>query len=424
MNNANRLGALEAARAIEAGTLTSEALVDACLARIEERNGEVLAFTAVDRELALRHARAADAATGGVLRGIPFAVKDVIDTVDYPTAYGSPIFAGHRPRLDAGSVAVAREQGAVVLGKVATSEFATQTPSTTRNPLNLGHTPGGSSSGSAAAVADFMVPVAYGTQTTGSIVRPASYCGVVGYKPTFGFIGAAGLKLLSPMQDTIGLLTRTVEDAAFFAFGLHGTKLAVQDDVRPRLAVCQSRQWEHAKPAMVDAIERLAADAQRQGAVVKRVTLPADIEDLVEMQIRLFAFEARRPGPPPPPHDAGQFSERLKQRLAGGIGITAAEYLAMRQRAAQARIRIQALFQDVDALLYPPAEGEADAGLADSGSPRFGALWSLLHLPCVSFPVTRGPQGLPLGVQAIGAYGDDERVLSVAAFLSRVAQAR
>jgi Asp-tRNA(Asn)/Glu-tRNA(Gln) amidotransferase A subunit family amidase len=422
MENANQLGALEAARAIEAGTLTSEALVGACLARIEERNADVLAFTAFDRELALRHARAADAATGGVLRGIPFAVKDVIETVDYPTAYGSPIYAGHRPRLDAGCVAQAREQGGVVLGKVATSEFATQTPSTTRNPLNLGHTPGGSSSGSAAAVADFMVPVAYGTQTTGSIVRPASYCGVVGYKPTFGFIGAAGLKLLSPMQDTIGLLTRNVADAAFFAFGLHGAKLVAQDDVRPRLAVCQSRQWEHARPEMARAVEQLAADAQRQGATVKRVTLPAEIEELVEMQVRLFAFEARQSLAHERQHDAAQFSERLKQRLAGGIGITPADYLAMRQRAAQARVTIQALFQDVDALLYPPAEGEADAGLADSGSPRFGALWSLLHLPCVSFPVTRGPQGLPLGVQAIGAYGDDQRLLSAAAFLSRVAR--
>lgn len=420
MKSPNQLSALEAARAIEAGQLTSEALARACLDRIAERNRDVLAFTATDRELALRHARLADQQSGGLLRGIPFAVKDVIETVDYETAYGSPIYLGHRPRVDAGCVAKARENGAVVLGKVATSEFATQTPSTTRNPHNLQHTPGGSSSGSAAAVADFMVPVAFGTQTTASIVRPASYCGVVGYKPTFGFIGTAGLKPLSPTQDTIGLLTRTVEDAAFFAFGLHGAKVASQEDLPLRLAICRSGQWDHARPEMIDAVERLAAAAQRHGATVRTITLPREIEELYELQARLFAFEARQSLAHERIHDSGKFSERLKQRLAGGVGITPEEYLAMRRRAAMARAQVNSLFDGVDALLYPPAQGEADFGLADSGSPRFGALWSLLHVPCVSFPVARGPQGLPIGVQAIGAYGDDVRVLAVAAFLMRL----
>lgn len=424
MTLANHFSALDAAHALEAGTLTSEALVRACLDRIAERNNDVLAFTAVDADTALHHARLADRSTAAPLRGIPFAVKDVIDTADYPTAYGSPIYAGHRPRSDAACVATARERGAVVLGKVATSEFATQSPSKTRNPLNLGHTPGGSSSGSAAAVADFMVPVAFGTQTTASIVRPASYCGVVGYKPTFGFIGVAGLKPLSPTQDTIGLLTRTVADAAFFSFGLHGARITSQTDIRPRLAVCESRQWAHARPEMAQAIEQLAAEAQRQGASVQRITLPADIEDLVDLQVRLFAFEARQSLASERANNSSQFSERLQKRLDGGIGITPQDYLDMRRRAALARVKVQALFADVDALLYPPAEGEADVGLADSGSPRFGALWSLLHLPCISLPVTKGPAGLPLGVQAIGAYADDERLLAVAAFLSRVAAAR
>ncbi|MCJ0765616.1 amidase [Variovorax terrae] len=424
MTPANHLSALDAARAIEAGTLSSEALVRACLARIAERNADVRAFTAVDEATALQHAREADRAATGPLRGLPFAVKDVIETADYPTAYGSPIYAGHRPRLDAACVASARERGAVVLGKLATSEFATQTPSDTRNPLNLGHTPGGSSSGSAAAVADFMVPVAFGTQTTASIVRPAAYCGVVGYKPTFGFFNSAGLKPLSPGQDTLGLLARSVADAAFFGFGLHGARLADTPDLRPRLAVCQSRQWAHARPEMAQAIEQLAADAERQGASVQRITLPADIEDLVEMQARLFAFEARQSLAHERLHHSAQFSPRLQRRLDGGLGITPQDYLEMRRRAARGRRQIQALFADVDALLYPPAEGEADAGLADSGSPRFGALWSLLHLPCVSLPIARGPHGLPLGTQVIGAYGDDARLLAVAGFVSRAAAAR
>ena len=421
MKAPHQLGALEAACAIEAGTLTSEVLVRSCLERISQRNQDLHAFTAWDPDRVVQHARQSDQQGQGPLKGIPFAVKDVIDTADEPTAYGSPIYQGHRPRVDAGCVAIARENGAIMLGKVATSEFATQTPSTTRNPHHLQHTPGGSSSGSAAAVADFMVPVAFGTQTTGSIVRPASYCGVVGYKPTFGLIGTAGLKPLSPTQDTIGLLTRSVEDAAFFAFGMHGVTVTAENSVRPRLAICRSGQWDHARPEMVAAVEQVATRAERHGAAVRSITLPADIEDLYDLQGRVFAFEARQSLAHERLHHSAQFSERLRQRLAGGIGITPDDYLAMRQRAAQARARVQSLFADVDVLLYPPAQGEADIGLADSGSPRFGALWSLLHLPCVCFPVTRGPRGLPIGVQAIGAYGDDARVLAVAAFLQRIA---
>jgi len=177
----------------------------------------------------------------GLLAGVPFAVKDVIDTSDYPTAYGSPIYTGHQPRLDAACVRLARRQGAVVMGKVATGEFATQTPSLARNPLRTTHTPGGSSSGSAAAVAAGMVPVAFGTQTTGSIVRPAVYCGVVGYKPSFGMIGAAGMKTLSHTQDTIGVIARDVADVAFFTLGLHGTRPIMQGVSPGRGSRCAAR---------------------------------------------------------------------------------------------------------------------------------------------------------------------------------------
>ena len=197
MTMPHRLSVRQALGAMEDGSLTSETLVRACLERIEERNAQVQAFTAVDPDWTLEHARAADRAQAAPLRGIPFAVKDVVDTRHLLTAYGSPIYAGHRPAVDAACVARVKEFGGVILGKVATSEFATQSPSQTRNPLNLAHTPGGSSSGSAAAVADFMAPVAFGTQTTASTVRPASYCGIVGFKPTFGFINAAGVKPLS-----------------------------------------------------------------------------------------------------------------------------------------------------------------------------------------------------------------------------------
>ena len=422
MRRPNHMSALEAAGAIEAGTLTCQALVRSCLERIEQRNPEVLAFTAVHPELALEHADTADRSTPkGLLHGVPFAVKDVIETAQYDTTFGSPIYAGYRPRADASCVVMAREQGAVLLGKVDTSEFATQSPAATRNPLCLERTPGGSSSGSAAAVADFMVPVAFGTQTTGSIVRPASYCGVVGYKPSFGLIGAAGLKMLSPSQDTIGVLARDVADAAFFSFGLHSAARLASNDVRPRIGVCQSSQWSHARVEMIEAIEQLAARLERAGAVVLRIQLPAELEEIADMQPRLFAYEARQSLAHERVNFTDRLSPRLQARLDGGMGIDLPEYLEMRRRAARARSRVASLFVDVDALLYPAAEGEAELGLKDSGSPRFGALWTLLHLPCISFPIGRGPAGMPLGAQLIGAYAEDQKLLAVADFASRTA---
>lgn len=425
------MGLLQAARALEQGATTSEALVRSCLQRIEERNAEVRAFVAVDPPAALAQARAADAARSraqgplGLLHGLPFAVKDVIETADLPTAYGSPIYAGHRPRADAACVAGAREQGALVLGKAATSEFATQSPSGTRNPLDLSRTPGGSSSGSAASVGDGMVPVAFGTQTTASIVRPASYCGVVGYKPSYGFFADAGMKPLSPAQDTVGLLARNVADAAFFAYGVHGVRCTLPDagELRPRLAVCVSSQWQHARAEMANAIDGLAAKAERHGARVRRLVLPQEFEELVELQGRLFAFEARQSLAHERMHHAASFTPRLQQRLDGGLGITPQDYWAMRRRAAVTRQRLQAWLDEceVDALLYPPADGEAEPGIVDSGSARFGAIWSLLHVPCVCVPIDRGPNGLPMGTQVIGRYGDDERVLAVAAFVEQAA---
>ena len=418
----NCMSALEAARAIESGLLSCEALVRSCLERIAARNQEVLAFTAVDPLLALEHARKADRGSApGLLRGIPFAVKDICETADYETSFGSAIYAGHRPRADAACVARAREQGGVVLGKVATSEFATQTPSLTRNPLSLERTPGGSSSGSAAAVADFMVPLAFGTQTTGSIIRPAAYCGVVGYKPSFGLISTAGVKPLSPAQDTVGILAREVADAAFFAFGLHGAKAVLAADLKPRIGICMSNQWEHAKPEMVAAIEDLARRAAQRGAVVSRVQLPAELEALVDMQGRLVAYEARQALAHERIHCWERLSPRLQARLDGGIGIELAEYLDMRRRTERARERARALFAEVDVLLYPAADGEAEPGLQNSGSPRFGAVWTLLHLPCISLPAGRGPAGLPLGAQLIGAYDDDPRLLAVADFVGKAA---
>ena len=382
----------------------------------------MLARNRLDAELALSQARAADRRLGGLLRGIPVAVKDIIDTAGYHTVYGSPaLYAGHRPAADAGCVASAHEAGAVILGKVATSEFATQTPSATRNPLDLARTPGGSSSGSAAAVADFMVPVAFGTQTTGSITRPAAYCGVVGYKPTFGFISSAGVKTLSQSQDTVGVLTRTVSDAAFFSFGLAQTRVIKQPGLRPRIGMCLSSQWDHASPATHDALDAIAARAERAGASTLSAKLTPELEALIDLQSRLFAYEARQSLAYERTQHHEQLSARLQARLAGGKDVGADDYLQMRCQLEAGRRAVDALFGDVNVLLYPAADGEAELGLADSGSPRFGALWTALHLPTISLRIATGPAGLPIGAQLIGRYADDARLLAVASAFARIA---
>ncbi|MBC7779338.1 MAG: amidase, partial [Proteobacteria bacterium] len=239
----HRLSAVEASAALRAGTLTSEALVAACLERIAHREHDVQAWAHVDAEQALAQARALDRMPPrSPLHGIPVGIKDVIDTFDMPTAYGSPIYRAHRPSADAACVSLIRELGGVIMGKTVSTEFATRQPNKTRNPHALERTPGGSSSGSAAAVADFMVPLALGTQTSSSIIRPAAYCGVVGYKPSFGLINRAGMKFLSESLDTIGVLARTVEDAALLVGTLSGVALdapGAEPAAAPRVGVCR-----------------------------------------------------------------------------------------------------------------------------------------------------------------------------------------
>lgn len=425
MNKApTELTAVQAAALMESGALTAEALARACLDRIAERDGEVRAYLACDPDRVLAEARAVDRGhRGGLLRGIPYAVKDVIETVDYPTTYGSPIYQGYRTGRDAGVVACAAEQGAVLMGKVATGEFATQTPGPARNPLNTAHTPGGSSSGSAAAVAAGMALAALGTQTTGSLIRPAVYCGLVGYKPSFGVLSTAGVGTLSPMQDTVGLITRDVADAALFMGGLHGWRITLERMDRPRIGVCRSSQWQWARPQTVQAIEALASRLSAAGAQVRDVVLPAELEALVDVQAGIVAYDARQSLGHERLRHYDRLSQRLRDRIHGGAATILPDYLSMVRQVACARARILDFMADWDVLLYPATEGEAEVGIEYSGSPRFGALWTLLHMPSVSFPTTTGPTGLPLGAQVVGACGDDLRTLAVAQFVAAVQQA-
>src|SRR5262245_6653535 len=298
VEESNRYSAAEAAALIAAGKLTAVKLAEDCLARVEAREGAVQAWAHMDPRQVLEQARARDAEPRrGPLHGIPVAIKDIIDTGDMPTEYGSPIYAGHRPRADAACVALLRNAGAVIMGKTVTAEFAMSHPGKTRNPLDTARTPGGSSSGSAAAVADWMSPLALGTQTGGSVLRPAAFCGVVGFKPTFDAINPAGVKPNSASYDTVGLIARTVADVALgFAVmtnpGAKGSALPVVE--KPRIGFCRTPQWSKAEASTMAALEDAASRLAGAGASVCEVTLPGRFEAFANARARVGDFESSR----------------------------------------------------------------------------------------------------------------------------------
>jgi amidase len=382
-----------------------EAAVAAHLARIDAREADVGAWAYVDREGALARACALDA-TGsrGPLHGVSIGVKDVIDTADMPTEYGSPVYAGHRPREDAACVRRLKDAGAIVLGKTVTAEFAFVQPGRTRNPHDLACTPGGSSSGSAAAVADGMVPLALATQTGGSTIRPAAFCGVVGYKPAFGRIPTAGLKALAPSLDTIGVMARSVAEIARAAAVLEGEPLAAAaPPSAPRFALCRTPYAAEAEPQAIARLESVARAFARAGAAVRELELPDEFAELNALHRAIMAHETARSMA----HEWRTARARLSPGLAAFIetGLaTAPEAVA----AARARVEAckralpQRLAAD-ESILTLPAAGEAPVGLESTGNAMFCRLWTLLGVPCLALPAGRGARGLPLGVQLVGA---------------------
>ena len=425
MKDLHTLGATEAARLLAAGTITAEGLVKDCLERIEAREADVQAWAFLDPEAALRQARAADLQpASGLLHGLPIGVKDLIDTVDLPTSYGSPIYSGHRPAWDAPCVALARAAGGVVMGKTVTTEFAVMHPNKTRNPHDIRHTPGGSSSGSAAAVADFMVPLAFGTQTAGSIIRPAAYCGVVGYKPTYGMINRVGVKALSDILDTVGAIARSVPDVALLAAAVTGRRNLLVDEedaapAAPRIGICRTPEWGQALPETVQALESAARALGAAGAKVKDVDLPAAFGGLVAAQIDVMfhqqaaslAWERLVHWP--------KISARLQGILEEGLEVTVERFDAAAALARDCRRSLPDQFGDCDVLLAPSAPGASPEGLAMTGDPVFNRMWTLLHVPCVNVPVGKTAAGLPVGLQVVGRVGDDAKTLAAAHWVHR-----
>jgi amidase len=416
MTDLNKLTATAAAQQIAAGAITSEALVRACLDRIGEREAVVGAWAWLDPDRALAAAREKDKGPRrGPLHGVPVGVKDIIDTVDMPTGHGSPIYEGKVAHADAAAVALLRAAGAVILGKTVTTEFAAFAPGKTANPHNPAHLPGGSSSGSAAAVADFMVPAALGTQTVGSTIRPAAYSGAVGFKPTFGTFPLAGIKPQAPSLDTLGIIARTVDDVALITGVLLdlGAPLPVPDrSSPPRVGFCRSPHWPKAQPATIRAMEESCRTLSAAGARVVDIDLSANFERVLDAQMTIVGFEMVRAMAYERYFHRHRLSPRLRDFFVRGERAPLAAYREALAVAAACRAEVAGVFEKCDVILTPSQADEAPLGLDTPSDLLFQRLWTVLHLPCLTLPAFKGEQGLPIGVQLVGAAARDEAFLA------------
>jgi len=414
-----RLGAAEAARLIAAGDLSSAALVAACLERITEREETVRAWAHLDARAALAQARARDAEPPrGPLHGVPVGVKDIVDTADLPTERGSAIHAGRRPGADAACVARLRAAGAVILGKTVTTEFAYFSPGPTRNPADPARTPGGSSSGSAAAVADAMVPVAIGSQTAGSVIRPAAFCGTLGLKPTRGLVDLTGVMALSGNLDTLGWFARDTEDLA-----LLGTVLADEwpdageASGAPAFALARTPWWDRADADAQGAVTRAAGRLAAAGASVRDLDLPARFAALPEAQEALMAFDMARSLAHEREHHADELSDVLRAFLERGDTIgraVAGDAVAL---GAECRALLAEHLEPGETLLVPAVSGEPpgfDDGV--TGDPLFCRAWTLLGVPALSVPGATGSRGAPVGVQFVAPARGDAALVAAGAW--------
>jgi Asp-tRNA(Asn)/Glu-tRNA(Gln) amidotransferase A subunit family amidase len=437
MADLHTLSTVAAAALIGKGEISSEALVISCLARIKAREGEVRAWAYLDPDHAIAQARAADAASrsgkgSGPLHGVPVAIKDIVDTADMPTENGSPVFKGQQPTEDAAVVAALRNAGAIILGKTITTEMATMTPNVTNNPVNLAHTPGGSSSGSAAAVGDYMVPAAIATQTGGSVIRPAAFCGIYGFKPTFGLIPRTGVLQQSHTLDTIGVYGRSVEDLALMAdvAGGHdardpGTFVASRPNlmatatteagIAPMFAFVKTFAWSQADSSTHEAFGELV---EQLGARASEFVLDHTTEAGIAAARTVGDVEiATYYGPNLDKHPE-LFSKMLAARIEAGRRVPGTAYLqALNDRERFYRSVLEPLHQ-YGTILTPAAPGPAPKGLETTGNPVFCSFWTYIGVPAVTLPLLEA-DGMPMGVQLIGARRDDGRLLRAARWLER-----
>lgn len=414
------LSARSLAAAIEAGDLTSEAVIVAHLERIAAREPEVQAWAHLSRDQALTEARVRDKGPRqGPLHGVPFGVKDIIDSHDLPTEHGSPIHKGRQPTADAACVAYSRANGGVMLGKTVTTEFAHVHPNQTRNPHNPAHTPGGSSSGSAAAVGAGMVPWAFGTQTAGSVIRPSAYCGVVGYKPSYGEINTEGVHGNVRSFDTVGVMARVVEDLPLIRAACTTEPLA---EVPPpdlstlKIGICRTPYWDQACPATQANIEGAAKALSEKRAAVSDFTMPNGFEGFEHAVRAIAGYEFAGAMAWERLNRRDQLSDALLNgRVNDGLTVSLQQYRMSLAGLGVYRAHVGLAMRECDLLLCPSAPGEAPEGLAVTGAATFNGLWTSLYLPCITLPLFQGPKGLPIGLQLVGHYGQDLRLIAGAA---------
>ncbi len=432
----NWLSASDAARAVREGSISAEQLTEACLARVREADRDVEAWTYLDPEHALAQARARDQERRegkpvGPLHGVPVGIKDIFDTSDMPTEDGSVLHAGRMPDYDATAVQMLRAAGAVILGKTVTTEFATYTPGKTRNPRNPAHTPGGSSSGSAAAVAAGMVPLALGSQTNGSVIRPAAFCGVYGFKPTHGLVPRGGVLKLSRTLDHVGMFARTLQDIALVAEQLVGhdprdpdtrprarvpfvDTLAQEPPLPPMLAYIKGPAWERATAETQAAFAELVSAL---GDRIVEVEMPASARQSLDWHREIMEAEMAANLDLDWERGRERISPRLREMLERGRAANVLEYQRARARIPLLNEGFEEIFERCDAIVTPSAPGTAPAGLEATGDPAFCSLWTLCGMPALNLPLMRGENGLPMGVQLVGKRDDDARLLRTARWL-------
>ena len=431
------LTAAQALAAIREGRLSAEELVSGCLARIRADEPRVLAWAFIDETRALEQARNVDRVRReghamGPLHGLPVGIKDIIDTADMPTEDGTVLHAGRRPEYDAAVVDRLRSAGAIILGKTVTTELATYAPGRTRNPVNPGHTPGGSSSGSAAAVAAQMVPVALGTQTNGSVIRPAAFCGVYGYKPTFGLVPRHGILAQSRPLDQVGFLARTVEDLAIIAEPMighderdpdtrpiarpHLREVAMQEPpLPPVLAFTKTPNWGDAEVQTRQAFDEVA---EALGEQVVRFSVPPMFGDAWQWHATIMEADLARNFHEEYERGRGQLSDSLRGQIERGRRVTAVDYNNAVARIQSTSAAFEEVFDRCDAILTAAAPGPAPHGLDSTGSPAFCTLWTFAGMPAVTLPLLRADNDMPMGIQLVGRRGDDARLLRTARWLA------
>lgn len=436
MTNLFQLSATQAAAAIRNGECTSVELVQSCIERIQSLEDTVGAWAHFDPEYALVQARAADdlrrsGASTGPLHGVPVGIKDIFDTHDMPTEYGTVLHAGHNPAEDATAVAQLRQAGAIVMGKTVTTELAVFAPGKTTNPHDPLRTPGGSSSGSAAAVAAGMVPLAIGSQTNGSTIRPASYCGVFGFKPSHGLISRHRVLKESQLLDHVGVFGRSVEDVALIAEQMMGydhqdpdlkmrarpalLEMATSEPpMPPRLAFIKTPMWDQADEDVHGALEELA---QHLGERVDEIPLGETYLEVLDWHRTIMETDLALNFESQYQHGKEQLSDVLREMIERGLQTKAVDYNYAITMPASLRKGLAEIFNDYDAIFTPATTGEAPVGLDSTGSPVFCTLWTLLGLPSISLPLMQGSNGMPIGVQLVSAKGDDARLLRTAQWL-------